>query len=86
MTHTGEKPYKCSMCERALSWNDAFIRHLRTHTGEEPYKCSHCEVMFSLYEDLNFNTKIHSGENIKTTIITNNFLNRFILNHTSKPY
>ena len=86
ITHTGKKPYQCNLCDWALSWNDGFNRHLRTHTGEEPYQCSHCEVMFSIYEDLNFNMKIHSGENnINATIITNHFLNKFILNHTSKP-
>ena len=45
-THTGEKPYACSMCPRMFSKNCHVAPHERTHTGEKPYACSMCPRMF----------------------------------------
>ena len=35
-THTGEKPYACSMCPRRFAKNSDVPKHKRTHTGEKP--------------------------------------------------
>ncbi|XP_064107987.1 zinc finger protein 26-like [Macrobrachium nipponense] len=32
-THTGEKPYTCSICQGSFSRQSYLKRHLRTHTG-----------------------------------------------------
>ena len=50
--HTGEKPYKCSQCDTAFSYDTQLSNHMRTHTGEKLYKCSECEKTFSTNSNL----------------------------------
>ena len=45
-THTGEKTYKCSICDDAFRSNSHLINHLKTHTGEKPFECSQCDKGF----------------------------------------
>ncbi|NXQ29006.1 ZSC32 protein, partial [Alaudala cheleensis] len=35
----GEKPHKCSKCERRFSQRSSLIHHWGFHTGEQPYEC-----------------------------------------------
>ena len=32
--HTGEKPYKCDVCEYACNHNGNLLQHMKAHTGE----------------------------------------------------
>ena len=46
MIHIGEKPYKCTHCEKSFSQKRYLDLHMMTHTGEKPCQCIHCDIPF----------------------------------------
>ena len=49
-SHTGEKPYKCKMCNYASAQSSKITRHMKIHMqmGKYIYKCQFCSMPFSI--------------------------------------
>ncbi len=52
-THTGEKPFKCEICNAAFSRKDNYKRHISIkHTGIKRFECHVCFQKFALKQNL----------------------------------
>lgn len=63
-THTGDKPFQCTICRRRFSEMNIMTQHRRTHTGERPYRCEHagCGREFTIASALTIHLRKHTGE------------------------
>lgn len=51
-SHSEDRPYKCSVCERGFKTFASLQNHVNTHTGTKPHACKFCESCFTTSGEL----------------------------------
>lgn len=51
-SHSEERPYKCSVCERGFKTLASLQNHVNTHTGTKPHLCKYCDSCFTTSGEL----------------------------------
>ena len=61
-SHSGEKPFECTVCSNRFTTPGKLIVHNRIHSGEKPYKCHVSEKAFSKAGNLHTHMGVHTGD------------------------
>lgn len=63
LTHTKEKPFLCSYCQKGFWYKNSLIGHIKqNHTGEVNYTCDECGRGFFQKSEFMRHKPIHSNE------------------------
>lgn len=59
---SGERPFACSLCEKAFIKKIDLQRHEQIHSGLKPHCCAICNKSFLRKKNLNFHVMLHTEE------------------------
>lgn len=62
-THTGERPYRCDVCDARFTQSGGLRNHmLSKHQPDGTYSCHFCNKEFPIKDRLRCHLRIHTGE------------------------
>ena len=88
---TGEKEFKCTLCNFQCNWKVSLKNHIRTHSEETPSQCGQCNLTSVSWSTMRDHKRAHNSpfRCTKCDYLTGNSsaLKRHERTHTSdRPY
>lgn len=65
MIHTGEKPFRCSVCAKRFNRKDALQAHMIVHSEDRPFTCLICGISKKRKADIREHMRIHTEQKHK---------------------
>nr|XP_054932131.1 gastrula zinc finger protein XlCGF8.2DB-like isoform X2 [Dermacentor andersoni] len=62
LTHTGERPFECTICLARFAQVATLSNHMRRHSGEKPYQCAICPYRSASRSSMLYHIKNHTGD------------------------
>jgi len=59
-SHSGHRPYSCTVCNAQFLQLGHLSNHMRRHTGERPYSCQVCQRAFAQPQHLQKHWRLHT--------------------------
>lgn len=59
LTHLGEKPFECTICNRKFGYKHILLEHQNLHYGNRPYACPVCNKRFAARSNLVQHRNVH---------------------------
>ncbi|XP_067444740.1 oocyte zinc finger protein XlCOF6-like isoform X2 [Thunnus thynnus] len=59
-SHTHERPFSCTVCDKRFGCKGNLHAHMRSHTGEKPFTCCVCNKGFSAKVNLKTHMRSHT--------------------------